>query len=305
MKVLILSDKYSPLPFRVQERLTEVGVESMCIRDLNDILSLLKEYQDLNTLLNQFTTYWFWKHPTIVFDLADENRSVQRQLSTEILTLLDYIVMNSDPSLRGGIKSTNKLNVLRTADRLGILVPETYFVSNKNGVKILTECKRELITKPMSEPMFFRANSKTFGQYTSLINGQNVSKIADFQFPSMVQQYIKPLYTIRSIYLLGKFYSVGQISQTNDQVVDSRYYGLHSDKYKFFGCDIPKNLKSKLAKLAHLLNFNFCSFDIIFCDKKEYYLLELNPSGQVEKIFEMLDIDASKIIADSIHNLKS
>ncbi len=99
--------------------------------------------------------------------------------------------------------------------------------------------------------------------------------------PSLFQREVEKVFEIRSVYLLGKFYSMAIFSQEDIQTnLDYRNYNRDKPN-RCIPFALPTSIEQKLEKVANELNMKFCSFDLIRDNSGDYVFIEVNPEGQI------------------------
>lgn len=172
----------------------------------------------------------------------------------------------------------NKLSVLLKAAEIGILIPSTFILTNKEKVEKLL-VKKSIISKSISNAPRIIIGEDIYTGYTSKVI-EVPSVLKHTISPSLFQEMIKKKFEIRAFYLNRKFYSMAIFSQNDSQtVVDFRRYN-HKNPNRFVPYELPKHLSDKLISLAEYFNIKTGSFDIIKTTTDEYVLLEINTEGQ-------------------------
>lgn len=183
----------------------------------------------------------------------------------------------------------NKIDVLRRAKRLGLNIPTTHILNNKNKLNDIIE--NQLISKSIYDPILITTSKKdehkhpVYMMYTNTINKEDVNFFPDFFFPSLVQKRVEKKYEIRTFYLNGEFYSMAIFSQS-DTTTQQDFRKYNWDKpnrnvpYK-----LPEVIEKKLDSLLIELGLNCASIDFIKDKNDNYMFLEINPTGQ----FGMVD----------------
>ena len=176
----------------------------------------------------------------------------------------------------------NKIFVLEVAQKNGLNVPSTLLTSKKKQLKAFLRQHKSIITKSMALGLSVydsEDNSRYLG-LTSEINVSDLDKIPD-KFPlSLFQEQISKEFELRVFYLNGSFFTSALLSQFDENTkIDYRNY--NNDKpMRVVPYLLPKWVEKKLSKIMNDLGLETGSFDLIYSTKKQYYFLEVNPSGQ-------------------------
>lgn len=191
----------------------------------------------------------------------------------------------------------NKLYVLKMAAEQGLKIPKSHVLSSKKDLAQLAEAN-DIITKSVRDPWILRMNEGIYTMYTSEVKADELEKVAECFFPSLVQHKVEKLYEVRSFYLLGSFYSMAIFSQSDNQTsLDFRRYNWKKPN-RVMPYNLPKDIEIKLEKLVNEVNLNCCSIDLIKGIDRNYYFLEINPTGQ----FGMVDFPCNYGLHEKVAN---
>lgn len=177
----------------------------------------------------------------------------------------------------------NKLTDIHLACSVGLKTPQTYIVSSKNTLKNIMNRHEKIITKnTINANSIFLGDDKYRFAKTVLIGENDVARLDDYFFPSIVQEYIEKLYEVRVFYIKGSFYPMAIFSQSNLKTkLDYRNYDFEK-----FNRSVPFRLPipiiRKLEKLMNLIKLDTGSIDILVSTKNEFIFLEVNPAGQFD-----------------------
>lgn len=299
--ILILSRKGDNETNKVCGWIESKKEKYFVIEDYNSLVEFINSKGTINNSLSIITTIWLRKKPVLnMEDYQDLTGVEQYQLKQEFSTILEFITNSDKPILRGEISNLNKLNILEQAKKVGLLIPPYIVCSRKENLSKFVIDHKEVITKPLSEPVFVRVDGKVYGQHTKLITQTALKEISDDFFPSLFQKYIEPLHELRVIYVKPQFTAISirpQLTKVmkHDDIVDQRFlYGknLLSKKY-----NLPSEIQEKLKILVSTLNFQTCSIDIIVDSLRRHLFLELNPSGQFNFFSDIHNLHIPRQIA--------
>lgn len=235
---------------------------------------------------------FFYKSPQYGKIKSSYDIDIANNISKEFTSLLETIVCLfyeknwlTHPTTIG----INKFNVLRQAQKLGLKTPNSYIVNRKK--KLLSILKdEECISKSLRDPWIIRSGvkaiDKSYSMFTSIIEEEDIKSITNKFFPSLVQDKIDKDIEIRTFFLGGEFYSMCIFSQLDNQTsVDFRRYNWKNPN-RTVPYQLPDDVQKKLINLLDYFKFNCCSLDLIKGKDGEYYLLEINPTGQFGMVSE-------------------
>jgi ATP-GRASP peptide maturase of grasp-with-spasm system len=201
-----------------------------------------------------------------------------------------------------GSAKHSKTELLSGAIALGIDVPATHIINNKQALlKIMEQCNGDVITKPITDVPAFEKDGYTYIPLTRKIRHDDLEKIPDLFFPSLIQQMVHKKFEIRSFYLEGKFYSAAIFSQSDSTTaIDFRNYNLKRPN-RIVPYSLPKDLEIKLTNLFEKYKITCGSADIIYGQDGKFYFLEINETGQFGMISKPCNLQIEKIIASELY----
>jgi ATP-GRASP peptide maturase of grasp-with-spasm system len=176
-----------------------------------------------------------------------------------------------------------KLEVLDRAAKLGILVPPTLVTTSKNELIQFKLKNGRVITKTIGDVPNFRSGNQGYLMRTSEIDDDFVEHhVNNIFFPSLFQALIEKEFELRIFFLLDKFYSMAIFSQRDKQTeLDFRNYNRDKPN-RTVSFKLPIWLEAKLRILVRDLKLSTGSIDMIKEKTTgDYYLLEINPVGQI------------------------
>jgi ATP-GRASP peptide maturase of grasp-with-spasm system len=206
------------------------------------------------------------------------NNQVETIINRESSTLLAFII--AQLKLKKSINNPfaynlNKLNVLAYAAHVGLKIPKTIIINNKEDLKtLLKEPYNQIINKPIQD--IFTLNA--FGYFQS----QGTMKLSDYAlvpnkfYYSLFQQYIDKKYELRIFFLNNKFYC----SAVFTNLVDGRNLRLDNKMVRIVPFVLPNKIKDKLKKINKKIGIESGSIDMIVDKQDEFYFMEINPVGQ-------------------------
>ncbi|QES87626.1 grasp-with-spasm system ATP-grasp peptide maturase [Rhizosphaericola mali] len=285
--------------------------------NLNENKTIIEHLgKEINLL--DFNSIWYRRRPLSIDNfLLNKNDSLNKRIffdnmdyqkghiKKEIDTLINFIYykINSagmfvlgDPN-KGNL---NKLEVLNMAQKVGLKIPQTYIISQKEQLIKLMENNSSFITKAMKDSVYLITKQFGYYTYTERITSSLIHKLPDSFPPSLIQQEITKKYEIRSFYLNGRFYSMVIFSQSNKKTeVDFRKYS-HEKINRYVPFNLPDKIEKKLLILMNdELKLNTGSIDIIVDKNDNYIFLEVNPVGQ----FTMTSLPCNYLLEKKIAEL--
>lgn len=259
---------------------------------------------DIKSMYIRRGRFWFENNlPYKYVDSKKINEPNQNELSElqtfinkELKTLEEYIVnkfRNKVPTIgEFNEGNLNKLEALSLAREVGLEIPKTVVVTNKNKLSY-----GELITKAIHNGFNIKNNQNIFHLKTHEYIPDNIpSKFA----PTLFQKKITKKFELRVFFLKGEFYSMAIFSQQQDNTkVD--YRNFDSDiPTKTSPYRLPNDMKIKLTDLMNRLNLTTGSIDLIYSQENKYIFLEVNPTGQFGMVSTPCNYNIEKRIAEML-----
>ncbi len=170
-----------------------------------------------------------------------------------------------------------KLYNLFIAREVGLKIPSTLIGSKPFLENQTINNENKYISKSITNvfKLFFN-DGVLLGPGTVELNKDSFQreKIAS----SLVQKKIEKQFEIRTVLFDGDFYSLAIFSNNATD-----YRNLYIDsKPRNIPFKLPEEIEEKLLKVALKLKLQFCSFDLIYSDKREYIFIEVNPEGVID-----------------------
>jgi ATP-GRASP peptide maturase of grasp-with-spasm system len=261
--------------------------------ECNDIAILYGEQQKV--LLSQIDSFWYrrgriryhFKKNIFFDDLRDEENKVLEEYIhyklKEKRTVNDYFNSN-----------VNKLIVLEEAKKVGLLIPDTFLMENKQDVI------NELSSNPLITKNYLAAAGFDFDDCSGVVFTIAVEKndIEEANFsPSLFQHNIEKKIEIRTFYFKGEMWSMAIFSQLHEQTkTDFRIYN-NVNPNKNIPFQLPADIESKIDKLMKRVNLDCGSIDFILTANNDYVFLEINPVGQFGMVSIPCNYNVEKKIA--------
>lgn len=192
-------------------------------------------------------------------------------------------------------KVERKSYQIKVAIQCGFMVPETLFTSNsKLAEQFFQKNNKSVIAKPLSHGSY--GNDDEYVIYSTDLESQN--NTLDWSMtthaPTIFQKRIDKQYDIR-LTAIGKKLFAHSIVQNSDETIDWRRKSLD---LSYNEVDIPDLIEEKVLKFMEIMKIKFGAFDFAIQDK-EWYFLEINPSGQ----WAWLELITGSRMSDSLTDI--
>lgn len=196
--------------------------------------------------------------------------------------------------------SSNKINVLENAQKVGLKVPDTIVTTRKEVLlSFYQKHNKNIISKSISGILSLHTIDGIIGVYTEQIHNDVLVKLPDSFELSLFQEKIEKRLELRVFCLKGEFYAMAIFSQLDEQTsVDFRKYNKIKPN-RTVPFLLEEELKCKLSKLMKALSLDTGSIDLILGTDGDIYFLEVNPVGQ----FGMTSIPCNYYLEERIANV--
>lgn len=183
---------------------------------------------------------------------------------------------------------------LSTAFSLGFDVPTT-IVGNKFSKNGKLSKLNDIVYKTVDSAVIRKGNQIGF-VYTGLTNSSSLLTADISNAPLIFQEALKGKIDIRITVINNYIYASSiEYLQSND-LIDWR---LNSTACKYTNWILPDDIKVKCLKLVTSMNLIFAGIDLIYIDKK-YYFIEINPTGEWAWLQKNLNLDIDTKIAETL-----
>ncbi len=196
------------------------------------------------------------------------------QLSYFFFKSLEKKIWLSDPFSN---ITHNKLDVLKKAAEVGLLIPKTIVCSQKKDLVLFAQNDR-IITKPMGDPSLIQTEEAGYKSYTEELTTEFINSLPDSFYPSMFQELIVAKNEIRIFFLENEFYATSLVNSFTTDIKLSVSYGM--GKINMVAFNLPSSISKQLSCLMRILKLNSGSIDMIIDENEKFYFLEVNPVGQ-------------------------
>ena len=200
----------------------------------------------------------------------------------ELIAYAHHVVEKKSKKQLGGHLTSvvNKFKVLDLARDCNLKIPKTYVVTSKEELLKIMEKEGNVITKAMSQGIYFFTQKRHYYSYTERLTPEEVRQLPESFFPSLVQAEIKKKYELRIFFLKEECYAMAIFSQNDAKTeVDFRKKTEDSNVRNVPYC-MPRRIREQLLQVAAKLNLDTGSFDMIVDVDNNYIFLEVNPIGQ-------------------------
>ena len=239
--------------------------------------SFRTEHQDLNNYLK-----------------TDEN-VILKAVEKELIKLTNYI-----GSYTKEIEN-NKLEVLITAKKNNLNIPNTFITSSKKELQNFYSTASTIITKDLYHPVWFKIKNTQFSSIgTFVVTQQMIDKCNDYFIPVFLQEKVEKKYEVRIFFYKDKLFPMAIFSQNDTKTaVDYRNYNNEKPN-RYVPIILTKELERKIFALMKDLELNTCSIDFIVNQQNEYVFLEVNPMGQLDWVSKSCNYYIEKHIAEDL-----
>lgn len=216
-----------------------------------------------------------------IFRIDIANKDLKDYLKAEISDLMEYVHYVFDEKCIGGYGKgkVNKLVVLDKARSLGISIPKTLVVFNKQ--KLAEICAKDnYITKAISDTYVTESNHIGYTTYTESVKMDDLHYLNNEIFPSLIQKEINKKIELRIFFWYGEIFTLAIFSQNDEQTkTDFRIYNKTKPN-RFVPYKFPEKEAEKLVLLMEVMGLQTGSIDYILDKEGNYIFLEINPVGQ-------------------------
>jgi len=321
--ILIISNKDDQSSCNVMEWLTYYKEDFFVVTD-EDAFEIIELYPSgkftikiKNRIINscEIKSVWYrrgaLKLPDVRFKpfskINDISYGFQRLYDFEkhgLCDFLNYCLWDLRSVNNYLFSRVNKLMILKSAEKHGLMIPETIVTSHKFVLMDFIKRHEKIITKPAIEGFFFNDKNNNYyvNLYTELVTDELLSKYGDIFSPSLFQACVPKILEVRIFYLEKEFYSMAIFSQNNKQTtIDFRHYDKKVPN-RNVPFQLPSEIEKKLTALMTTVKINSASIDLIYGTDKNFYFLEINPVGQFGMTSSPCNYYLERRIANQLKN---
>ncbi len=234
-------------------------------------------------------------------------KDLNKSLSNERTTFHNYLYHLLEQKKSIGayeLRRLNKLKVLTSATKVGLKIPETLITNKKSELLTFVEKHPNIIVKPIHEMVRMEDDNYNILTYTSSYSKEQIDKLDDQFFLSLVQNAIPKKYEIRIFYWYGKMFGNAIFSQSKTQTKEDWRVNINDEvkDVRRVPFSVPTALNVKLKLLMKEIGLKTGSIDMIVSPEKEFYFLEVNPVGQFGMTASVSNENVFKHIAEYFKN---
>lgn len=224
--------------------------------------------------------------------------TISGHLHNELYHGLYFTLNYTCNNVLGNIESFlifNKPFFLIKAESIGLKTPDYILTNLKTDVECFLKKHGAIVTKCASDVQDFQIDNARYCQFVQKLTNKDLKKLPKTFEISFFQQAINNKYDVKIFYLDGEMFSCAFIN-TADKVTDYRMLG-GSPNIKATPFLLPKEIEIKVRKLMNLYNLNLATIDFVVDDENNFFIVDLNPSGQFGSISKMGNYYLEKKIA--------
>ncbi len=170
-------------------------------------------------------------------------------------------------------RAENKMYQLKIAKDVGLATPKTLVC---NYLEENIEDTTEYIVKSLDTALFFDGNKEMF-TYSNTVTGLELRRSNLSTAPVILQEYLKDKIDIRVTVIGDKLFPVKITTKGIGVIGDWRKTPKDILDYQTFV--LPIDISRKIITIMKKLQLQFGGVDLIYCNK-EYYFIEVNPTGE-------------------------
>ena len=310
--ILVFSIYSDASTSNVIDWLLSMDEEVYRINNIFDFKQLFQEKNGINIIHPDFSnihSVWYRRRPANIACEIDRKLQASNDINKFFQSEQDglYIslcVLLSDKKWLNNYKNSrpNKILQLRIANKVGLNIPDSKLIVDKESMRCFAKSKHKIIIKPIQDVIFIYDEDIPYTQYTKILSIAEIEKLPVSFFPCIVQEFIEKNLEIRTFFIENKLYSMAICSTYDKQTsIDFRKYN-HKYPNRNIPYKLPQYIEEKRVLLMNELELNSGSLDLILSEKGEYYFLEVNPVGQFGMVSFPCNYNLEKIIAQSLIN---
>lgn len=166
-----------------------------------------------------------------------------------------------------------KLNQLRTAQELGLRIPDTLITNDPNRA-------RRFIDAHGYQDVIYKAFSALEEEWreTRLLKPEELQLLDHVQYaPVIFQEYVPAVYDLRVTVVGDRLFPAAIHSQETDYPVDFR---MELDNATVEPANLPDEIERLLHQLMEQMGLAYGAIDMRLTPDGDYVFLEINPAGQ-------------------------
>lgn len=190
----------------------------------------------------------------------------------------------------------NKLINLKEAQLVGLKIPATIVVNNKNDLlSFIKEGKRYITKSIFQSPYIKHKDILYYGNGTIELDVTNLPMAFA---PSLIQEYVEKEVEIRVFFIEDEIFSMAIFSQLDEETSLDFRNGKKEKPNRIVPFALPKAVLEKLKLFIKNNCYTTGSVDIILTPEGEFFFLEINPMGQYDWMSHNCNYYIDKKIAE-------
>lgn len=228
-------------------------------------------------------------------------KQIEQEVTDEMFALVQYLFyVFSDrtwlPSPHSA--NVNKLVMLNRAREAGLDIPVSRVINNKEDLSdFYRDSDCGVITKPIAKSGYYIVGRQTYFANVNPIDEATVNSLPQYFAPSLFQRRLDREYEIRVFYLDGEFFSLAQLTSSNEVYVDIKLNN-HVDGTQWVTYQLPRAVELGIDRFMKSINLNTGSLDIVKLKNGSYSFLEVNPVGQYNHSSHFGNFELERLIAE-------
>lgn len=304
---------YYHLPvFRVTEN-CDFDFESFDLKKTGEII-LFNKY-DKKVQLKSIKKIWIQGFGSVIKDVAcsdktfglELSKNISRDYNSVLFPLIEYLKSSKRIKFTGALEihCSQKISQLIIAKSVGLNIPETHFVTDKQYFKKLKPVS-QFITKSFDSSVFIDTPKIHISwQRTELIKKESIDLLGNNFYVSFIQKRIDKKYELRIFFFNDNYYPMAIFSQSDEKTrVDFRNYNNEKPN-RYVPYLLPDEIKKSLIKLSRKLKINSGSYDMIVDRDNRYIFLEVNVCGQFSFVSTNCNYHIEKDLAKYFYDQKT
>lgn len=320
--IILFSSDNDEITRRVSCLLKFVGADFLEVNDnvlsqnLHFNLSALTDgtitLQGRTFLIDDVRAVWYYRFlrcPEFLYDQlkVSLNQQIANQVSLEVVNLYSFLP-NLFPSadIIGDTNrvTTNKLQELLVAKKVGLSIPDSYIVTEKRHLEELYQNYSDgLVAKSLYNAQVLYLKEDRFPMFVKLISSEEIVRLPTHFLPSLVQERVQKKCDVRIFYLQGECFPVSIATEDMNEHVDYRaYLGIQKSRFSRFTLDA--DMTGRICSFMRQIGLTMGSLDFILSPTGELFFLEVNNNGSLEAVDDIYNYAVSRSIVEHLCKLE-
>lgn len=188
-------------------------------------------------------------------------------------------------------RAENKMFQLRSAQKFGLSIPESYF-GNTLPESIIPE--RMYIVKSLDAALFYDNGHEMF-TYSTEVKGEELLTANIQDAPIIVQECLQNKVDIRVTVVGNRLFAVAITN--NGQKIDGDWRKTKKEDLLYTPISLPSDIQNKTFALMQYLGLSFGGVDLALVGNT-YYFIEVNPTGEWGWLTTSARLPIDKAIVD-------